>query len=82
MRRFRTPVGEIDIIARRFNTIAFVEVKARATLDSVAQGRAALLEFTHYDRGDGLPSDAFRRGLSPTAALAPLARALTLGTDR
>ena len=30
--RVRTPVGEIDIIARRFRTTAFVEVKARATL--------------------------------------------------
>ena len=37
VRRFRTPVGEIDIIARRFNTIAFVEVKARATLDGAAE---------------------------------------------
>lgn len=30
-RRVRTPVGEVDIVARRFNTTAFVEVKARAT---------------------------------------------------
>lgn len=30
-RRFRTPVGEIDIVARRGRTIAFVEVKARGT---------------------------------------------------
>ena len=30
-RRYRTPVGEIDIIARRGNTIAFVEVKHRPT---------------------------------------------------
>lgn len=29
-RRFRTPVGEIDLIARRGRTIAFIEVKARA----------------------------------------------------
>ena len=36
-RRFRTPVGEIDVIARRFNTVAFVEVKARATLDGAAE---------------------------------------------
>ncbi len=31
-RRFRTPVGEIDIVARRGNTLAVVEVKARADL--------------------------------------------------
>jgi putative endonuclease len=36
-RRFRTPVGEIDIIARRFNTVVFVEVKARASLDDAAE---------------------------------------------
>jgi putative endonuclease len=32
-RRYRTPAGEIDIIARRGNRIAFVEVKNRATLE-------------------------------------------------
>jgi putative endonuclease len=30
-RRVRTPAGEIDIVARRFRTVAFVEVKARAS---------------------------------------------------
>lgn len=30
-RRVRTPVGEIDLIARRGGTVAFIEVKARAT---------------------------------------------------
>jgi putative endonuclease len=35
-RRFRTPHGEIDIVARRRNLLAFVEVKARETLDDAA----------------------------------------------
>jgi putative endonuclease len=35
-RRFRTPHGEIDIVARRRNLVAFVEVKARASLDEAA----------------------------------------------
>ena len=36
MRRYKTRLGEIDIVARRRNLIAFVEVKARATLDDAA----------------------------------------------
>ena len=32
-RGFRVPVGEIDIIARRGNILAFIEVKARKSLD-------------------------------------------------
>ena len=31
--RARTPVGEVDLIARRGRTLAFIEVKARATDD-------------------------------------------------
>jgi putative endonuclease len=31
-RRFKTPIGEIDIIARRGNRLSLVEVKARARL--------------------------------------------------
>ena len=30
-RRFRTFVGEIDLICKRFNTIVFIEVKSRKT---------------------------------------------------
>jgi putative endonuclease len=35
-RRFRTPHGEIDIVARGRQLLAFIEVKARASLDEAA----------------------------------------------
>ena len=35
-KRFRTSYGEIDIVARRRNLLAFIEVKARASLDDAA----------------------------------------------
>jgi putative endonuclease len=35
-KRFRTPHGEIDLVAKKRNLIAFVEVKARASLDEAA----------------------------------------------
>ena len=35
-RRFRTPHGEIDLVARKRNLIAFIEVKARPSLDDAA----------------------------------------------
>jgi putative endonuclease len=36
-RRFRSPVGEIDIVARRRRSLVFVEVKARERLDDAAE---------------------------------------------
>lgn len=36
-RRWRSPVGEIDIVARRRHVLIFVEVKARASLDDAAE---------------------------------------------
>ena len=35
-KRFRTPYGEIDLVARKRNLLVFVEVKARASLDEAA----------------------------------------------
>jgi putative endonuclease len=35
-KRFRTPYGEIDIVARKRSLLAFIEVKARASLDEAA----------------------------------------------
>jgi putative endonuclease len=35
-RRWRSPVGEIDIVARRRQLLVFVEVKARENLDDAA----------------------------------------------
>src|SRR5579872_3549398 len=36
-RRWKSPLGEIDIVARRRRVLVFVEVKARATLDDAAE---------------------------------------------
>jgi putative endonuclease len=36
-RRWKTPVGEIDIVARRRHALVFVEVKARAKFDAAAE---------------------------------------------
>jgi putative endonuclease len=36
-RRWKTPVGEIDIVARRRKALVFVEVKARASVDEAAE---------------------------------------------
>jgi putative endonuclease len=35
-RRWKTPFGEIDIVARRRNDLVFVEIKARENLDEAA----------------------------------------------
>src|SRR6476469_4596210 len=35
-RRWRSPLGEIDIVARRRQLLVFAEVKARASLDDAA----------------------------------------------
>ena len=40
-RRWKTPVGEVDIVARRGATLLFVEVKARARLDAAAESVTA-----------------------------------------
>ena len=36
-RRFRGPIGEIDIVARRGRLLIFVEVKARDVIDDAAE---------------------------------------------
>ena len=36
-RRWKTPFGEIDIVARRRRNLVFVEVKARERLDDAAE---------------------------------------------
>lgn len=36
-RRFKTGVGEVDIVARRGDTLVFVEVKARPDYDAAAE---------------------------------------------
>src|SRR5271155_318631 len=40
-RRWKTPFGEIDIVARRRRTLVFVEVKARENFDAAAEAVTA-----------------------------------------
>lgn len=40
-RRFRTPLGEIDIVARRGGLVAFIEVKARRDLVQASESLSA-----------------------------------------
>ena len=40
--RFRTPVGEIDLVAERFGTIVFVEVKARTRASNEVEALGAV----------------------------------------
>ncbi len=40
-RRYRTPVGEIDIIARRGRLVAFIEVKARRSRQLAGESLSA-----------------------------------------
>lgn len=52
-RGHRTPVGEIDLIARRGRRIAFVEVKARASREQAAESlgarqRRRIVRAAHY----------------------------------
>lgn len=41
MQRFKTPVGEIDLIARRADQIAFIEVKARPSAATAIESVSA-----------------------------------------
>jgi putative endonuclease len=36
-RRWRSPIGEIDLVARRGGVLVFAEVKARASFDTAAE---------------------------------------------
>ncbi|MEM6834494.1 MAG: YraN family protein [Sphingomonadales bacterium] len=51
--RYKSPVGEIDLIARRGNTLVFVEVKARKTVDLALEAitphqQTRILRAAHY----------------------------------
>ena len=60
-RRFRTPVGEIDIVAGRRNTLVFVEVKARNTSRRRRRSGHRPQQAAHRCRGRILAFAASRR---------------------
>lgn len=52
-RRYKTPMGEIDLVAERGNTVVFVEVKNRAanadeTLTFASVNRSRISRAAHY----------------------------------
>ncbi len=61
-RRYRTPVGEIDLVVRRGRTVAFVEVKARGDAE------AALVAVSPTNRGRVARAAAFWLAQHPAAA--------------
>ena len=67
-RRYATPVGEIDLVARRGELLVFVEVKRRAGRGDALALAAAAAAGTHRPRRRGLPA--------ATAAAGRLRRAL------
>jgi len=58
-KRFRTPHGEIDIVAKRRNLFAFVELKGRATFDEAVRGDVAA-KVAHDRCRASLADGAFR----------------------
>src|SRR4029077_13479976 len=60
-RRFRSPVGEVDIVARRRGVLVFVEVKARSTLDGAAESLLARQQHRIAAAGARLPRHPERR---------------------
>ncbi|HVX82700.1 MAG TPA: YraN family protein [Devosiaceae bacterium] len=65
-RRFKTPVGEIDLIAARFGTTVFVEVKSRGRGESEAEALAKV------DRRRLVRAAEYYLARHPELAAAPL----------
>ena len=78
-KRYRTPYGEIDLVAKRRNLLAFIEVKARGSLDEAAYAVTPRQQAAHHrsraSLADGASRtcrirDAFRRHADCAAAFA------------
>ena len=60
-RRWKTPFGEIDIVARRRRALVFVEVKARDKIDDAARSGDRADQAPHHQRRRILAGAASRR---------------------
>ena len=83
-RRWKSPLGEIDIVAARRHLLIFVEVKARATLDDAAEA-VTPRQKRAYRRGRRVVARASSAAHDPRYALgAPFwwRRANCRGTSR
>lgn len=76
-RDFRTPVGEVDLIARRGHILALIEVKRRATLAEAADA----IGFRQRQR-IARAAEAFRQRRPDLAHLQPRFDALLLTPGR
>jgi putative endonuclease len=63
-RRFKTPLGEVDLIMRRGRVTAFIEVKARRLADTALEAVTP-----HAQRRIALAADLWRRRDAKSAAM-------------
>jgi len=83
-RRFKTPVGEIDLVALKGKRLAFVEVKRRKTFDEAGWSLPTRAAAHRQGRAIGLcrPPHCLRRGAGRALGPTPLYRKRLSGVTK